>query len=53
MLYKPKYIKCTLCNTFYSCDNFFKKDINLIKNNKLIMCIKCKTNHSVFQEVLQ
>ena len=42
MLYIPKFIKCTICNTFYTRDNFLKKDIELIKNNKLITCKNCK-----------
>ena len=42
MLYTPKFIKCTICNTFYTCDNFLKKDINNISKGKLIKCIECK-----------
>lgn len=60
MIYKASEIKCTLCNIFYTPDNFFEKDINDMKKFKLIRCKTCKEdnnflklNHSVFHDVLQ
>lgn len=53
MYFKPTYIKCIICNTFYKYEDFFIGDINNMKIGKLIYCKNCKLNHSVFQEDLQ
>ena len=42
MIYKAKYIKCIVCNTFYIRDRFLKKDIEDMKRDKLIKCVDCK-----------
>lgn len=42
MIYKAKYIKCIVCNTFYERDRFLKKDIEDMKHDKLIKCADCK-----------
>lgn len=42
MLY-PTEVKCTGCNIFYNIENYVINDIiQMKKNNKLIMCKKCK-----------
>lgn len=58
MIYKPTYIKCVKCNTFYKCKHFFESDLFAIREGKLINYKKCKNQdyykiYSVFQEDLQ
>ena len=58
MIYKPTYIKCVKCNTFYKYKHFFHTDIVAMREGKLIKCKKCKNQkyckiYSVFQEDLQ